>query len=95
MADKIYVGDVGTIIKIDVGTDISAATTTNILVRKKGGDVTWTGSVSSATPTVIDYTIVTDDLDVVGTYYLQPYIVTTSWTGRGETVTMEVYEVFK
>lgn len=93
MAGRIYVGDIGTVILIDMGTDISDATTTNINVRKKGGDVVWSASISGTN--YLTYTIEEDDLDVAGTYYLQPYIVTPSWTGRGETVTMEVFEVFK
>lgn len=93
--DKIYVGDVGTVIKIDMQTDVSAATTTNFLVRNKGGDATWTATVDSNNDNVLEYTTVTDDFDVAGTYFIQPYIVTTSWSGRGRTATLEVYEVFK
>lgn len=92
--ERIYVRHIGLPITIDMGTDISDATTTNILVRKKGGDATWTATVGSDSRS-LEYTTVEDDIDVAGTYYLQPYIVTPSYTAKGKTVTMEVYEAYK
>lgn len=90
---KSYVGDEGTLILIDMGEDISAASVTEINVRKRGGDVTWTASIYNSN--YLSYTIQTDDLDEAGTYYLQPYLEFTDWKGKGETVSFEVYEDFK
>ena len=92
MADKIYVGDEGTVVLIDMGEDISAATVTNIYVRKSTGDVTWAATIYDSN--YLRYVIQTGDLDVAGTYYLQPYLEFTDWKGRGKTVNFEVYEAF-
>ena len=91
---KIYQGDVGTVFSVDVGTDISSATTTNLKVCKPdGSNVTWIGAINGGINTQIDYTIVTDDLDQVGEYKLNAYVVTATWTGHGETVPFVVYKV--
>ena len=91
---KVYVGDEGTVILIDMQEDISTATTTEINVRNSGGDNTWTATIYDSN--YLKYTTITDDLDVDGTYLLQPYLeFPTGWKGKGETVSFEVYEAFK
>lgn len=92
---KIYRNDTGTIFQVDVGVDISAASTAALKVRKPDGtEVTWVGAVNGSVPSQIDYTIVTDDLDQGGEYILQSYVVTATWTGRGESVQFFVYAEF-
>lgn len=94
MAGKIYKGDIGTQIIIDMGTNIAAATTNNILVTKgDGSTATWDAEIYN--DNYLRYTIVSDDLDVSGIYYLQPNFVFATWSGKGETVSFEVYESFK
>lgn len=91
---KVYVDDEGTVILIDMQEDISDATTTEINMRNSGGDTTWTATIYNSN--FLQYTIQTDDLDVAGTYLLQPYLeFPTGWKGKGETVSFEVYEAFK
>lgn len=91
---KIYVGDVGTEIILDCGQSIASATTTDIKVTKPNNTTdTWTGSIYNTN--YIKYTIQTGDLDVVGPWLLQAYVVTPSGTWRGETAKMEVYQVFE
>lgn len=93
MADKSYVGDVGTILVVDTGSDITLATTTKILVRKPDGTETfWTGTLYNTR--YIKYTILANDFDMSGTYYLQSYVVLPTWTGRGETATITVYDYY-
>lgn len=95
MSSKLYVGDEGTVFEVDVGTDISAASTTNLKVKKPdGSEVTWTGAANGSTNTQIDYTIVADDLDQAGRYKLQSYVVTASWDGLGETAEFVVHGAF-
>ena len=95
MASKLYKDDLGTVFQVDVGTDVSGASALTLKVRKpKGTRVSWTGAVNGATNTQIDYTIIADDLDEVGTYKLQSHVVTPTWTGRGETVDFTVYDLF-
>jgi len=92
---KVYKDDTGTVFQVDVGVDISAASTVDLKVRKPDGSiVTWTGSINGSVNTQIDYTIVTDDLDQTGKYTLQSYVVTATWTGRGESVGFLVYDNF-
>ncbi len=92
---KIYVGDVGTVILINMGEDISAATTANLIVRKPGDDTdyTWTGSVYN--DDYLKYTTLSGNLSVEGEYKLQPSIVLPTWSGKGETVIIRVYDEFE
>jgi hypothetical protein len=95
MSSKLYVGDEGTVFEVDVGTDISAASTTDLKVQKPdGSEATWTGAANGGTNTQIDYTIVADDLDQAGRYRLQSHVVTASWNGLGETAEFVVYSAF-
>jgi hypothetical protein len=96
MSSKLYQADEGTVFQVDVGTDISAASTTDLKVRKPDGTLaSWVGAANGSTNTQIDYTIVTDDLDQLGQYRLQAHVVTNSWTGRGETASFTVHEAFE
>ena len=93
---KVYKDDTGTVIEVAVGVDISAATTTDIKVKKPDGTTaTWTGAVNGAVNTQIDYTIVTDDLDQAGGYSCQAYVETATWTGLGETAVLMVYGAYQ
>jgi hypothetical protein len=86
---KIYVGDIGTEITIDLGEDISAATVMRIDVIK--GDKTtaqWAAAASGST--AIQYLTVADDLNVPGVYLLNAYIELPGWKGHAETITMIV-----
>jgi hypothetical protein len=91
---KIYQDDIGTVFEVDVGADISAATTTDLkVIKPSGASVTWVGAANGGTNTQIDYTIIADDLDEAGRYRLNAYVVTASWDGHGETVEFVVYTV--
>lgn len=90
---KIYVGDVGTEIIIDMGSDISDATITTLKVKKSDKETTWAATIHDTN--FLKYAIVADDLDVSGKYFIQPYLETPSWQGHGETVSFEVYELWR
>jgi len=92
---KIYVGDVGTVILVNMGEDISGATTTNLIVLKPGDstEYTWSGSVYN--DNYLKYTTLSGNISVEGEYKLQPYIVLSTWSGKGETVTIRVYDEFE
>ena len=95
MSSKLYVGDEGTVFEVDVGTDVSSASTTDLKVKKPDGSTTsWTGAANSGTNTQIDSTITANDLDQAGRYKLQSYVVTPTWTGRGETAEFVVYAAY-
>jgi len=102
---KVYVGDVGTEIRLDCNPDdlaeidIATANTLKILVLKpSGAEDEWTAARYGSTDQ-ITYTTVATDLDEAGNYKLQAYV---EWTSPspvsihlGETVRLKVYEEFK
>lgn len=93
MGNKIYVGDIGTVITLNTNETISSATTTNIKVKKGDGTTaTWVGSLSGSNS--VTYTIVADDLSCSGIYKVQAYVVMSDWTGLGDTVEFQVYAAF-
>ena len=94
MGNKIYIGDIGTLITLDTNENISTATVTNIKVRKGDGTIsTWTGSLSGTDS--VQYTIVADDLNCAGTYKVQAYIEMPDWSGSGETAEFRVHNAFE
>lgn len=93
MEDKVYINDVGTKIKLYTGQDISSATIVKISYKKPNGDTgEWDGSIEEDEYVV--YIVQAGDLDQVGIWKLQAYVVLPDWTGRGETVDMEVFDSF-
>ena len=91
---KIYKGDEGTVFQVEVGVDISSATTVELRVWKPGASsaTTWNGSANG---TRIDYTTVTDDLDTAGMHKLQAYVEMGGGIWRGETTNFTVHDVFE
>lgn len=88
---KYYVDDVGTKIIVDVCSDISTATTTELLITKPDGtSATWTASIEDTTH--ISYIVQADDFDQAGWYRLQAKIVMPGWSGRGELTKFRVEE---
>jgi hypothetical protein len=85
----IHVGDVGTVITIDVaGTDLSGATDILIYYRKPSGETgSWTGTLDVD---VITYTTVTGDIDEDGVWFLQATFTLASWTGSSRVVAIDV-----
>ena len=94
MGNKIYVGDIGTVITLDTNETISSATTTDIKVKKGDGTTaTWTGSLSGSDS--VEYTIVDGDLSCSGIYKVQAYVVMPGWSGLGETAEFTVWNAFE
>lgn len=90
MADKCYIGDIGTEIVVDCGCDITGATDTKLMVKKPDdSEVIWTAAISGTN--YLTYTIVDGDFSVAGSYSLQSALVLGGWSGRGETVRFNVY----
>lgn len=93
MAGKVYRGDIGTVIIVNTKEDLTAATVTNIKVKKPNKtEVIWTGEKYETTK--IKYIIQENDFDVAGEYFVQAYIEIPGWKGRGETTSFTVYERF-
>ena len=87
---EVYVGDVGTEVSLNCGVDISTATVRKILVQKPNTTavVEWSAMADGANS--IRYLTTTGDLDVAGTYLLQPYVELPGLSGKGETVELFV-----
>jgi hypothetical protein len=93
MTSKSFVGDIGTRITLDCGTNISAASALSIEVRKPDGTATsWTATLSGTDSLYFD--TVADTLDQAGDWRLQAKVVIGTGTWRGETVLLTVYPQF-
>jgi len=95
--DEIYVGDVGVKITLHTYVDLSEATVTSIKVLKPDGETeVWNGSISPASSYDIVYFTNTDDLDQVGTYYIQAYVVWDDMSKHhGRTAELEVLDLYQ
>lgn len=90
---KSYVGDTGTVITLDCGQDISAATARSIEARKPDGTTaSWAASASGTD--AIAFTTLADTLDMAGTWRLQAHVELPSGAWRGETAMLQVYPAF-
>lgn len=86
---KVYKGDTGTQIIIGMGTDLTTATGLLLTVKKPSG------TVVSWTPTKYDtdklkYVVQAGDLNESGTYWIQPQMTLSGWTGSGEEKSFKV-----
>jgi len=88
-----YVGEIGTDIIVDIGTDITGATPTVLKVQKPDGTtVEWTASIYNSN--YLKYTTISGDFDQSGTYVVQASLTLTGWTGLGDVATFEVYSAY-
>lgn len=93
MTSKTYVGDVGTLIELDTGVDISTATSVKVSAQKPDGEtVLWTGMISG---TKVQYATMPDDLDQAGRWLLQAVVTLPTGTWRGGVSTLVVYLPFE
>jgi len=94
-----YVGDVGTIIEVDMDEDLTAYTTLKLKVKKKlSGDVEeWdcTQKAGVGNENIMTYTIVADDFDTSGKYVCQPYGVRPTWSGHGDSFEFTVFNLYE
>lgn len=91
---KYYVGDIGTILIIDVCNDITTATLMALDVTKPDGTTDrWVGSLSGSTS--IQYVIEADDFDQAGEYRVQSYVEMPTWSGHGGTTQFRVSQVYQ
>lgn len=90
---KIYIGDIGTVLTVNVCEDISTATVTDLLIEKPDGTTeTWSGTVYNST--YIRYTSQSGDFDQAGKYIFQAYIEMSGWSGRGTLDSFRVHNFF-
>ncbi len=85
----VFVGDVGTEIILDCGTDVSSTTVRNIIARSpRGVKRTWTASLDGTTR--IKCLTQAGDLDTAGTWRLQAYVDMPGWSGHGDVTLLTV-----
>jgi len=91
--ERSYVGDVGTIVKIDMQETITGATGLIFNVRKPNGDeVVWTPSIDGTEK--LKYTVVEGDFNVPGVYKIQPELTLGTFSGKGYTARFTVYRKY-
>jgi hypothetical protein len=90
---KTYVGDTDTAIILDCGTNISASSARTIEARKPDGSVvSWTATLEGTTG--VRYNTLANTLDQAGEWQLQAKVTIGSGVWRGETVLLQVHQVF-
>lgn len=96
---KHYINTIGTVIRVDVGSDISTATVRKFLVRKPSNEyVEWTATVGDPVQGVyqiLEYVVQAGDWDEPGTYALQAYVEMPEWQGPGTTVKFKLYNRYQ
>jgi hypothetical protein len=94
MTSKVYVGDAGTVIELDCGTDVSAATGRAIKVKKPDGStVSW--DAVAGTSTSIRYTSLAGTFDQRGEWLLQAEITTATGKWLGATARLMVFATWE
>lgn len=90
---KVYVGDTGTVIVLDCGQDVSAASARSIEYRKPDGTTgSWAASASGTN--AIQFTTLAGTLDQAGRWRLQAKVTLPSGVWLGETADLMVYPAF-
>lgn len=80
---SVYVGAIGQKIILNVGVDISAATTRRIKYLKPDGTSSYWTAAQETTTSISYTTTAATDFDVSGSWQIQAYIVTPTWTDHG------------
>lgn len=91
--NKVYVGSIGTVIVLDCGQDITAASVRRIDVRKPDGTVvTWAAVASGST--ALRFVTVSGTLDQPGRWLLQAHVTLPTGDWPGDTVALDVFAAF-
>ena len=82
------IGDIGTLISIDVGEDVSAATAAEIRYRKpSGASGSWPATVTGQT---VRRVTASDDINEKGLWHFQAFVNLGSWVGSSSIVEKSV-----
>ena len=74
------IGDIGSLIELDTGEDISSGSGAKIKYKKPSGDTgEWSATIDD---TKLTYTTADGDLDEAGTWLIQGYLTVGIWTGH-------------
>lgn len=90
MANRPFIGDIGTAIIVNTKEDLTTATLIELKVKKPSGtEVVWPGTIYELTK--IRYIIQEGDFNESGEYQIQAYVVFPAWEGLGETSKFMVF----
>lgn len=90
MLPYVFLNDIGTLIKLDVGSDVTGATVHKIkFIKPDGTTGDWDATVATQ---YLQYTTVDGDLDQVGEWVAQALVTTASGTWHGEIARFDVLE---
>lgn len=96
MLGKVYKNIIGLIIQIDMQEDITdAVVPITLSVRKGEGTLVEWSIYSIHENQYLRYVTIEGDIDEIGTYYIQPNIVTGDWSGKCKTVSFHVYNTWE
>lgn len=88
MIPYVFLNDIGTLINVDVGSDITGATVHQIkYIKPDGSSGSWDATVSTQ---YLQYTTADGDLDELGDWEVQAYVETPSGKWHGEVTRFEV-----
>ena len=93
---RVFIGDVGTMIRLDTCQDVSTGTDLKIYYKKpiSGTIGSWTATLDSVDNNKIYYITQSGDLDEKGTWLFRSSLTLGSWSGSGCTAELEVYDPF-
>jgi hypothetical protein len=90
MIPYVFKNDIGTVIQVDVGSDVTGATTSRIkFIKPDGTSGYWNATISTQ---YLRYTTVEDDLDQVGEWDAQAYVELAAGKWHGEVTRFKVLE---
>jgi hypothetical protein len=93
MTDRHYVGNIGTEILVNCGSEITGATNLKLKVKKPDGtEVEWTAAIDGTDH--LKYTTLAADFSVAGTYFLQASLTLGGWSGLGKTAQFEIHDPY-
>lgn len=90
-SNKVFKGDVGTLIILDCVQNIADASLRKIKVVRPDKTTTEWPALPEGT-TKIKYTIMENDFNMAGRYMIQAYIEASGWKGRGEWTYIDVQD---
>ena len=90
MLPYVFLNDIGTLIRVDVGSDITGATVREIkYIKPNGIKGAWTATVVEK---YLHYVTKEGDLDQIGEWIVQALVTTSLGTWHGEITRFEVQE---
>lgn len=82
--------NIGVLLRVDMGVDISTATATSFYIRKPGQKLATKFTATIADTRYLTYQTQADDLSLPGTYELEPELTLGDFIGRTQRVTFTV-----